>query len=174
MPMIPRIRVPGADNSKPYEAANDAPNDFMVGINSNTRQWIHPLRKNFTATERVDLTETVLFSSSNRVRSGTFRGQFRLSDLITKFRITVNSIDARGAIGYRNMNFQSNKPLYVNFDVPTTMTVDDKIKVNLRIGNLNSYALNVRITSIPSSNGGVSYTIPPGTFIVRPRSSITR
>jgi len=37
MPMIPRIRAPGADNSKPYEAANDVPNDYMVGINPNTR-----------------------------------------------------------------------------------------------------------------------------------------
>lgn len=62
----------------------------------------------------------------------------------------------------------------MNFDVPTTMTVDDKIKVNLKIGNLNSYSLNVRITSQPATDGGVSYTIPAGTFTVRPRTSITK
>ena len=72
------------------------------------------------------------------------------------------------------MNFQSNKPLYVTFDVPTTMTLDDKIKVDLRIGNLNSYSLNVRITSTPATDGGISYTIPAGTFSVRPRTSISK
>ena len=153
---------------------DDKSGDYMVGILPNTRQWAHPLRKGFTPTERVDLTETVLFSSSNRVKSGTYKGSFRLSDLITKFRITVNAIDVKGGIGYKKMNFQSNKPLYVNFDVPTTMTVDDKIKVNVRIGNLNSYSLNVRITSQPATDGGISYTIPAGTFTVRPRTSITK
>jgi len=146
----------------------------MVGISDNTRQWAHPLRKGFTPTERVDLTETVLFSSSNRVSSGSLKGQFRLSDLITKFRITVNAIDVKGAIGYKKMNFQSNKPLYVNFDVPTTMTLGDKIKVDMRIGNLNSFSLNVRITSAPATDGGISYTIPAGTFTVRPRTSVSR
>jgi hypothetical protein len=62
----------------------------------------------------------------------------------------------------------------VNFDVPTTMTVDDKIKVDLKIGNLNAFSLNVRITSTPATDGGVSYTIPAGTFTVRPRTSISR
>jgi hypothetical protein len=62
----------------------------------------------------------------------------------------------------------------VNFDVPTTMTLDDKIRVDLRIGNLNSFSLNVRITSAPATEGGISYTIPAGTFTVRPRTSISR
>ena len=110
----------------------------MVGIPANTRHWAHQLRKGFNPSERIDLTETLLFSSANRVRSGSLKGQFRLSDLITKFRITVNAIDTRGAIGYRRSNFQSSKSLYVNFDVPGMMTVEDKIKVNLRIGNLNA------------------------------------
>ncbi len=119
----------------------------MTNIPQNTRHWAHPLRKNFTPTERVDLTETVLFSSSNKIRSGVLKGQFRLSDLITKFRITVNSIDASGVIGYKKISFQTNKQLYVSFDVPSTMTVSDKIKINVKIGNLNSYSLNVRFNS---------------------------
>ena len=77
----------------------------MVGIADNTRLWAHPLRKDFKPTERVDLTETVLFSSSSRVSSGSLKGQFRLSDLITKFRITVNASDVQGAIGSKKMNF---------------------------------------------------------------------
>jgi uncharacterized protein YfaS (alpha-2-macroglobulin family) len=146
----------------------------MVGIPVNTRHWAHPLRKGFTPAERVDLTETVLFSSSNRVKNGVLKGQFRLSDLITKFRITVNAIDTNGVIGYKRTNFQSNKPLYVSFDVPSTMTVSDKIKVNVRIGNLNGYSLNVRFTSAPPSDGGIDYQLPVGTFTLRARTSITK
>jgi uncharacterized protein YfaS (alpha-2-macroglobulin family) len=91
------------DQSTSEEAANE--NDFMVNIPSNTKQWAHPLRKGFTPAERVDLTETVLFSSSNRVKGGSLKGSFRLSDLITKFRITANAIDTKGVIGYRKQLF---------------------------------------------------------------------
>ena len=77
--------------------------------------------------------------------------------MITKFRITVNTIGSTGLIGYKKINFQSNKSLYVSFDVPQTMTVSDKLKVNVRIGNLNAYSLNVRFTSSPASNGGIDY-----------------
>ena len=146
----------------------------MVNIPPNTRQWAHQLRKGFNPSERVDLTETVLFSSTNRVTSGSIKGQFRLSDLITKFRITANAIDSNGAIGYKKMNFQSNKALYINYDVPSTMAVGDQMKVDLRIGNLNSYSLNVRITTKSASAGGVNYTVPAGTFTVRPKTAITK
>jgi uncharacterized protein YfaS (alpha-2-macroglobulin family) len=115
------------------------------------------LRKSFTPTERIDFTETVLFSSGNKVKNGVLKGNFRLSDLITKFRITVNAIDVRGTIGYNKINFQSNKQLYVNFDVPSTMTVSDKIRVNLKIGNLYPSTMNVRFTSSPASDGGIEY-----------------
>lgn len=146
----------------------------MVDIPQNTRHWAHPLRKNFNPAERVDLTETVLFSSSNRIRSGSLKGQFRLSDLITKFRITVNAIDTRGTIGYKKASFQSNKSLYINFDVPSTMTVSDKIKIDLKIGNLNPYSLNVRITTDSPTKGPITYTLPAGTFTVRSRTSVTK
>lgn len=146
----------------------------MVGIPINTRHWAHPLRKGVTPAERVALTETVLFSSSNRVKNGVLKGQFRLSVLITKFRITVNAIDTNGEIGYKRTNFQSNKSLYVALDVPSTMTVSDKIKVNVRIGNLNGYSLNVRFTSAPPSDGGIDYQLPVGTFTLRARTSITK
>ena len=161
------------DQSSSQEAA--APNDYMVAIPANTRQWVHPLRKGFNPADRVDLTETVLFSSSNRVSGGKIKGTFRLSDLITQFRVTVNAIDAKGVIGYKKANFQSNKPLYISFDVPSTMTVSDKINVDLRIGNLNAYSLNVRVTTdSPKSDSPIGYTLPSGTFTVRAKSSLVK
>lgn len=175
--------APVAGKRKPDNAATDQSSssepahehDYMVNIPSNTKHWAHPLRKGFSPAERVDLTETVLFSSSNRVKNGQLKGSFRLSDLITKFRITVNAIDTKGKIGYRKYNIQCNKPLYINFDVPQTMTVSDKIKVDLRIGNLNAYSLNVRVkTDSVNGAGPISYTLPTGTFTVRAKSSITK
>jgi hypothetical protein len=54
------------------------------------------------------------------------------------------------------------------------MTVSDKIKISVKIGNLNSYSLNVKLTSSPPSDGGINYTIPTGTFTVRSRTAIIR
>jgi hypothetical protein len=82
----------------------------MVGTPISTRHWTHPLRKGFTLADRVDLTEKVLFSSCNKVKNGVLKGQFRLSDLITKFRITVKAIDTNGVIGYKRTNFQNKNP----------------------------------------------------------------
>jgi uncharacterized protein YfaS (alpha-2-macroglobulin family) len=146
----------------------------MVGIPVNARHWAHPLRRGFTPAERVDLTETVLFSSSNRVKNGIVKGSFRLSDLITRFRITVNAIDSTGVIGYKKTNIKVSKALYAVFDVPSTMTVSDKIKVNVKVGNLNAYSLNVKFTSLPSSAGGIGYTLPTGTFTLRSRTAINK
>lgn len=79
----------------------------MINIPENTKHWAHPLRKNYNSSERIDLTETVLFSSSNRIKNGVLRGSFRLSDLITKFRLTANAIDVNGVIGYKKATLQS-------------------------------------------------------------------
>ena len=69
-----RIAAPNAGGDQSVAPEEISPNDFMSGIQSNTRHWAHPLRKGFSPAERVDLTETVLFSSSNRIKTGYLRG----------------------------------------------------------------------------------------------------
>ena len=79
---------------------NPPTNNFMVNI-SNARLWIHQLRKNYNASNRIDLTETVYFGSSLILTNGgTYTDKFFLSDLITKFRIIANSFDVFGTLGY--------------------------------------------------------------------------
>lgn len=51
------------------------------------------------------MTETVLYNSANFTKNGKLKGNFYLSDLITKFRITVNSFDTNGRIGYTRSDF---------------------------------------------------------------------
>ena len=64
------------------------------------RYYAHYLRSNWSESERIDFTETVLYNTANRTRRGVLRGSFFLSDLITKFRIIVNAFDSNGLIGY--------------------------------------------------------------------------
>jgi hypothetical protein len=49
---------------------------------------------------RVDMTETVFYSSAKHTKNGKLTGSFYLSDLITKFRIITDSFDTKGRIGY--------------------------------------------------------------------------
>lgn len=53
------------------------------------------------------MTETVFYCSANRTKNGKLSGSFSLSDLITKFRITANTFDATGKIGYTKRDFQT-------------------------------------------------------------------
>jgi len=55
------------------------------------------------------------------------------------------------------------------------MTVSDKMNVNVNIGNLNPFTLNIAISSPSSANNTLlAYSIPSGTFTVRSRTSITK
>ena len=71
-PLLSLIAPPNfGDNSQNITQAGNI-NDFMVGIPVNTKRWAHALRAGFNPAQRVDLTETVLFSSAQRIQSGTF------------------------------------------------------------------------------------------------------
>ena len=149
-------------------------NDFMVNITANTRQWVHTLRPGWTPTQRIDLTETVLFSSANRIRTGSLKGSLRLSDLITQFRITVNAVGTDGSIGYKKYTFQTAKNFYVNFDMPQTMTVGDQMNVDLHIGNLYSKPLVVTIAANLSDGAPVKIALTGSAPTVRTRTMSTQ
>jgi hypothetical protein len=72
----------------------------MVGIEPNTRNYTHRRRDNYSENERIDLTETVFYRTANKTKGKRFKGQFDLSDLITRFRLTVNGFSKEGTIGY--------------------------------------------------------------------------
>ena len=89
------------------------------------------------------MTETVLHASANLTTNGFFEGSFDLSDLITKFRITVNSFDAKGRIGYSRKDFQTQKPFYANFEIPTSFVVGDDLNIPVYLYNLQSSPASV-------------------------------
>ena len=107
----------------------------MTGIETNTRWFSHERREDWSADERVDMTETVFFSGAKEVKSGKISGSFFLSDLITEFRISVSGFDQEGTLGYNWMNFQAAKPFYINFELPSNFLVGDVLEIPVSINN---------------------------------------
>lgn len=104
---------------------------------SEARYYAHQLQPNWTASSRSDLTETVFFNSANKTNSlGKVTGSFYLSDLITKFRLIANAFDTAGVIGYEVGYFQTQKPLYISFELPTAYTVGDLMDITVNVVNL--------------------------------------
>jgi uncharacterized protein YfaS (alpha-2-macroglobulin family) len=68
-----------------------------------------------------------------------------LSDLITKFRIIANAFNPEGVIGYEEQSFQTQKPLYLSFDLPTAYTVGDEMQITVNIVNLMNEDVTVGI-----------------------------
>jgi len=76
----------------------------MVNI-TNPRNWIKPVRANFTAGQVDDLTATVLFQSAFLVRGGLASGRFGLNDRLTNYVLTVDAFNANGTQGSGQVNF---------------------------------------------------------------------
>jgi len=47
-----------------------------------------------------------------------FKGQFFLSDLVSRFRVTANAITTKGAIGYKKGAVQTSLPFSLSFELP--------------------------------------------------------
>jgi hypothetical protein len=135
-------------NNDPYMSDDNPPtNNFMTDI-TNARLWVHQLRKNFSVSNRIDLTETVYFGTSLVLtKAGTYSDIFSLSDLITKFRIIANSFDVSGTIGYAQASFQTKKPIYIQFDIPSSFTVGDNIDITGTVVNTLGYKVDITFTN---------------------------
>ncbi|CDW79846.1 a-macroglobulin complement component [Stylonychia lemnae] len=156
------------DSNVPTE---DDPNqiDFMTGI-SNPRLWAHPRRKNYDVNERIDLTETVMYQSAGMATKGEIKGSFYLSDIITKFRIIADAFSTTGQLGYQQVSLQTQKPVYMTFDIPASMIVGDIIKINAQVFNLNSYKIagSLSLLKIDSS---LNATLPKSIISIDSKKS---
>lgn len=115
----------------------------MANITENAREYVHKLRKDFKPDQRIDLTETLYYGSAVKVVNGKMNGTFSLSDLITKFRITANAFDINGRIGYKTQSIQSQKPFYISFDLPASLSIKDSIDIPVTVFNNLDQELSV-------------------------------
>jgi len=64
--------------------------------------------------------------------------------LITKFRITANAFDKKGRIGYDTHHIQTQKPFYLSFDLPASLSIRDAIDIPVTVFNNLDEQLQVR------------------------------
>jgi hypothetical protein len=85
----------------------------MENIPKNSRVYSHQLRGGFKSGERSDLTQTLLFKSSELLSDDLeFTSQFYLSDQVSQFQISVNIISSKGTILHKNFYITSSKQVY--------------------------------------------------------------
>jgi uncharacterized protein YfaS (alpha-2-macroglobulin family) len=109
----------------------DVPNhrDYMTDIESNS--FTHDQKERMAR----DLTQTVLYQSTVQVKKGKAKGTFFLSDLITKFRITVEGFDVNGVIGQEFVTVATIDTLVVATELPKFMVAGDSYVIPVSITN---------------------------------------
>ena len=103
----------------------------------NTRYYANGQRYSFLSEigSRYDLKETLFYATGNGTDNGVFKGQFFLSDLITQFRISANSFDFVGRLGFNTALITSRKAFYITFNLPVNMVQGDQLKVPVYMFN---------------------------------------
>ena len=145
----------------------------MTNITLNSRLWSHPLRANFSANQRVDLTQTLHYSSAVKAVNGTVKGSFYLSDQITQYRMSAYSFDRSGKLGYNEKIISVSKPVSIDYSLPVTFTLNDTIFINVTIYNnmnqsisANLHQLVVDPAFVVSYNNS-NFTVKQNSLIVR-------
>jgi uncharacterized protein YfaS (alpha-2-macroglobulin family) len=88
------------------------------------------------------------------VKNGEYSGSFTLTDLITKFRFSVDAVSREGVYGMLQSSFNSNKPFYVESKVPFFFTNQDQLHVPIVIHNNQDEAVVVALSIESSLMGG--------------------
>jgi uncharacterized protein YfaS (alpha-2-macroglobulin family) len=121
-------------------------NDFMQGIKSNSRQYSHPLRKDFDKFgPRTDFTQTLLFSSGQQLISGLHTSSFFLNDQISSFQISVSMFSADGKYAFSKSLLISSKNIYSKLTIPNTMVLGDFYSIPITIVNNLSQQKEIKV-----------------------------
>lgn len=70
-----------------------------------------------------------------RTENGVAKGSFVLSDLITNFKVTANAFDVKGALGYNITEIKSFKAVYIQFNAPKIMVIEDQLIIPVSVVN---------------------------------------
>ena len=95
--------------------------------------------------ERVNFKQTQLFTEFVVASHGQYKGSFKLSDVITKFRFSVDAVSPSGVYGSLIDSLSSIKDFYIESNVPFFLTSQDKINVPVVIHNNKNEDLTVNL-----------------------------
>lgn len=143
--------------------------DAWATLSPAGREFIHALKPDFKngPSARTDFSETLYQSFAMKLKAGAAKGTFDVSDSQGTFRLSANSYDRNGVLGYTVVRFNVNKQFSLNADVPLFITVGDRVKINLQIINTAATALTFTVTS-SNINQAVSFTLPPKPVSAKP------
>lgn len=97
----------------------------MTNIASDTRLWSHQLYDGYDLSQFADKSNDLFYGSGVKVQNGLYRGSFKLSDLVTTYRISASSYTASGALGFANATIDTVTPVDFTFDFPQQMVAGD-------------------------------------------------
>ena len=134
----------GDDTTKRFQGETD----FMNDIEKNTRDYFHKIRRDFDRFDRIDFTQTLLFTSAKeleytRERTYTVSSGFYLNDQVSTFQIQVNLFRSDGKYGFAKRDLVSSMPAYSKFTLPISLVRGDKIDVPISVVNNHSQPKNV-------------------------------
>lgn len=93
-------------------------------------------------------------------KAGKYRGSFILSDLITRFRFSVDAFDNEGSLGYTTALITSQKYFYLDFSPPVSMVVGDSLSIPVNLFNtLEEQTLNARVSVLDYSSQYLEATL---------------
>ena len=93
------------DKAKRALRRRDIPQQDLVMV----REYAHQPRPGRRAGDRVDFTETLLWTAGARTdaRTGELKASFALSDSVTSFKVLASGFDDHGALGAATSAIQS-------------------------------------------------------------------
>ncbi|MBA3995447.1 MAG: A-macroglobulin complement component [Cyanobacteria bacterium DS2.3.42] len=149
--------IPDGDSNEfiRYRRSNRNP---ILGAESNNlmfavREFVHQVRPNRNATDRVDFAETLFWNQGIKTnQNGEATINFGLSDNVTSFQVAADGFSNSGSIGAKAIGIKSVQPFYAEAKLPLEVTAGDQIllPVNLINGTgnlLSSIGLNIEIPS---------------------------
>ena len=135
----------GAAAPKPVPLPQKASPEGKESKSENTENSSESSKEEFTA-ERVNFKQTQLFTAFFNAKNGKYKGSFKLTDVITKFRFSVDAVSTSGVYGALVDSFNSNKDFYIESNIPFFLTSQDKINVPVVIHNNKNEDLNVDLS----------------------------
>jgi uncharacterized protein YfaS (alpha-2-macroglobulin family) len=128
------------------QGVDAAINDFMTGITS-ARSYAHAKRANWNTT-KIDMTETVAYTSAGVAVAGAFKGTFVLNDLLTNYQFNVDAFTQSGVYGSGSTVLTTRDFVSLSYVLPTFLVVGDSLKVPITIANQATSAITLNLYNL--------------------------
>jgi uncharacterized protein YfaS (alpha-2-macroglobulin family) len=114
---------------------------------TSAKSWAHSKRSNWNTT-KIDLTQTVAYTSTGYTKTGQLKGSFVLNDLLTSYEFSVDAFTSTGVLGTATSFVSTKDFLSVAYTLPNYIVVGDSLKVPATITNSGPSAITLNLYNI--------------------------